>query len=408
MSSRARFPWVALLVIAATIFVSVTSEFLPTGLLPDIADELGVSESRVGFLVTLFAGTVVLTAAPLSILTRRFSRKGLVIVVMFAFLAANVAAGIAPTYEFLAAARVLGGLAHGLFWAVMGAYAAHLVPRKQLGRAVAVTGSGATAAFVLGVPLGTALGHAVGWRLAFVSIAGIVLVLIALVARYLPPVERHAEPPLRTGEVAVPLRRDPSVPLVVIMGVVVLLAITGHNTFFTYIAPWLTSVPATGADAVPGLLFVYGGAGALGLIAAGVLADRFPRASLPAALGLVIVVVVAIGVFGESQLAAIVLVAVWGAAFGAVPPLVQARMYQAVSARMRDLSSAVITTAFNAGIGGGALLGGILLDQVGLRPLPWYDVALVLVALVVLIVGNIVLDRRGFVPQYTAPVPLPH
>nr|MDQ2697664.1 MFS transporter [Actinomycetota bacterium] len=158
MSSRAQFPWVALIVIAATIFVSVTSEFLPTGILPDIAAELDVTESQVGFLVTLFAGTVVLSAAPLAILTRRFSRKGLVVVVMVLFLLSNVAAGLAPNYELLAAARVLGGLAHGLFWAIMGAYAAHLVPKKQLGRAVAITSSGATAAFVLGVPLGTALG----------------------------------------------------------------------------------------------------------------------------------------------------------------------------------------------------------------------------------------------------------
>ena len=137
------FPWVALIVIAATIFVSVTSEFLPTGILPDIAAELDVSESKVGFLVTIFAGTVVVSAAPLAILTRRYSRKSLVIVVMVLFLLSNVAAGVAPTYELLAAARVLGGLAHGLFWAIMGAYAAHLVPKKQLGRAVAITSSGA-------------------------------------------------------------------------------------------------------------------------------------------------------------------------------------------------------------------------------------------------------------------------
>ena len=286
-----QFPWVALIVIAATIFVSVTCEFLPTGLLPDIAAELEVSESQVGFLVTLFAGTVVLTAAPLAILTRRLSRKSLVIVVMALFLVANVGAGLAPTYELLAAARVLGGLAHGLFWAVMGAYAAHLVPKKQLGRAVAITSSGATAAFVLGVPLGTALGHAVGWRLAFISIAGIILVLIALVVRYLPAVDRHVEPPLRTGEIRLPRRRDPSLPLIVMMCAVVLTALTGHNLFYTYVAPWLTTVAGVAPDALAGVLFLYGGAGAIGLVAAGVVADRFPRTALVGALSLIAAVV---------------------------------------------------------------------------------------------------------------------
>lgn len=389
-----RFPWVALLVIAAAIFVSVTSEFLPTGLLPDIAAEFDVSESKVGFLVTLFAGTVVLTAAPLAILTRNMSRKGLVIAVMFLFLAANVLAGIAPTYEFLAGARILGGLAHGLFWAIMGAYSAHLVPKKQLGRAVAITGSGATVAFILGVPLGTALGHAVGWRLAFISVAGIVLVLIALVARYLPAVERHREPPLRTGEIRVPIHRDPTIPIMIVICVVILTAITGHNAFFTYVAPWLTGVAGVPADGVAGVLFLYGGAGAIGLVVSGLLTDRFPRAALPSTLAIIAVVVSGIALVSGSTPAAIAAVAVWGAAFGGMPAMVQTRMLHGVSPRLRDLASALTTTAFNLGIGGGALLGGIVLDQVGLAPLPWVDAALILLAAVVMTVGTLLAEPR--------------
>lgn len=389
-----RFPWVALLVIASAIFVSVTSEFLPTGLLPDIAAEFDVSESQVGFLVTLFAGTVVLTAAPLSILTRRMSRKSLVIAVMVLFLIANVAAGVAPTYELLAAARVLGGLAHGLFWAVMGAYSAHLVPKKQLGRAVAITGSGATAAFILGVPLGTALGHAVGWRLAFISVAGIILVLIALVARYLPPVDRHVEPPLRTGEIAVPLRKDPTIPIMIVICVVILTVITGHNLFFTYVAPWLTAVAGVPAEGVAGVLFLYGGAGAIGLVTSGLVSDRFPRVALPGALALIAVVVSLVAIAAGSTPFAIAAVALWGASFGGVPAMVQTKMLHDVSPRLRDLASALITTAFNIGIGAGALAGGILLDQVGIASLPWWDVAFVAAGFVVLVVGSVLTRPR--------------
>ncbi len=282
MLSRAQFPWVALLVIASTIFVSVTSEFLPTGLLPDIADELQVSESKVGFLVALFAGTVVLTRCaavdPHQERLAQESRDRRDGPVPHRERGGQVS--LPPTSCSLRRASSAVS-AHGLFWAVMGAYAAHLVPKKQLGRAVAITSSGATAAFILGVPLGTALGHAVGWRLAFVSIAGIILVLIALVARYLPAVDRHVEPPLRTGEIRLPLRRDPSVPLMVVLCVVILAAITGHNLFFTYVAPWLTTVAGVPADGVAGVLFLYGGAGAIGLIVSGLVADRFPRAGLP-------------------------------------------------------------------------------------------------------------------------------
>jgi len=181
-----RLPTFPLIVLAGAIFVSVTGEFLPTGLLPDMAADLGVSVSQTGILVTVFAATVVLTTTPLAALTRRFPRKHLVVVVMLANTLANVGAALAPSYELLVVARIFGGLCHGLFWAVVGAYAAHLVPKAQLARALAISGAGGTAAFVLGVPAGTAIGHAVGWRLAFVVIGGFVLLLTLLVIRYLP------------------------------------------------------------------------------------------------------------------------------------------------------------------------------------------------------------------------------
>ncbi|MET1051210.1 MAG: MFS transporter, partial [Mycetocola sp.] len=147
------FPWIGLLTLAGAIFVSVTSEFLPTGLLPDMAKDLDVSLSTAGLLVTVFAGTVVIATTPLAALTRKYSRKGLVVVVLLVIALANVLAAIAPSYEILVGARVLGGLAHGLFWAVVAAYSAHLVPKHQLGKAVAITAGGGSAAFVLGVPV---------------------------------------------------------------------------------------------------------------------------------------------------------------------------------------------------------------------------------------------------------------
>src|SRR6187402_229796 len=101
------FPWIGLFTLSALVFASVTSEFLPTGLLPDMADELGVSESQIGILITVFAGTVVLTAAPLATLTRRFSRKTLVMVVLIVFVFSNFMAALAPTYEWLVVARVI-------------------------------------------------------------------------------------------------------------------------------------------------------------------------------------------------------------------------------------------------------------------------------------------------------------
>ncbi|MCU1579452.1 MAG: transporter [Rhodoglobus sp.] len=386
------FPWVGLFTLSALIFMMVTSEFLPTGLLPEIAQQLDVSESQVGLLITVFAGTVVLTAAPLSILTRHYSRKSLVIVVLIVFVLGNVLAALAPSYPVLVVARVIGGLAHGLFWSVVGAYSAHLVPKHQLARAVSITGGGGTAAFVLGVPLGTALGHSLGWRLAFGILAGAVVVLTIVTARLLPPVS-HGET-LGTGEIPLPMRKDSTVPGVIIVGVIVVLVALGHNLFYTYIAPFLIGPVGFDPGSVAGVLFLYGGAGAVGLVLAGTLGDRFPRGAMIGAIVFVLFAVTLLAGFANVQWVTLVAVGIWGASFGALPSLLQARMLHTASLRVRDVAAAYFTTSFNFAIGLGALLGGLLLDRVGVGFLPWVDIAITAVGLVLVVLGNAWLARR--------------
>lgn len=381
-----RFPWVGLFTLSLLVFFSVTSEFLPTGLLPDIAADLGVSESQVGLLITVFAGTVVLTAAPLATLTHRFDRKPLIIAVLLVFIVANVGAALAPTYGWLMGARIVGGLAHGLFWAIVGAYSGHLVPKAQLGRAVAIVTGGGTAAFILGVPVGTAVGHVLGWRLAFAVIAGVMLVLILVTARLLPAVQHRAAP--KTGEIALPLRHDKSIPGIVFVCLLILLIITGHNIFYTYIAPFLIGPTGLDPGAVAGVLFLYGGAGAIGVVLAGLFADRYPRGALAAALVGIIAAVLVIGFVPSSPWVVVIAMVGWSIAFGGIPSMVQTRMLHTASARLRDVASAYQTTAFNLGIGGGALIGGLVLDGWGVGALPFVDVVVTAAALVLLIVGD--------------------
>ncbi len=403
MSARTTspFPWVGLVVLAGAIFVSVTSEFLPTGLLPDMSRDLHVSISQVGLLVTIFAGTVVVSTTPLAALTRNLSRKSLVAVVLLVNAAGGVLAAVAPNYGVLVGARVLAGLAHGLFWAVVGAYAAHLVPKHQIGRAVAITSGGGTAAFVLGVPVGTALGHALGWRLAFASIAGVMVVLTVLVVRFLPPVEHRVT--LATGEISLPARRDRSLPAVIVVCLIIVVMATGHNLFYTYIAPWLIGIAHFTESAVAPLLFLYGGAGAIGLALAGVIADRLPRRGVLVLSAAILVAVSALAVLSQIPWAAIVAFGLWGAVFGGLPAMFQTRTMHVASARVRDLASALFTTSFNLAIGGGALLGGALLDRFGLGVLPFVDVAFIVVGLLVSVVTSAWLDARD--RPLTPPIP---
>ena len=387
------FPWVGLLTLAGAIFVSVTSEFLPTGLLPEMAEELEVSLSTVGYLVTIFAATVVIATTPLAALTRRYSRKSLVVVVLLVIALANTLAAIAPSYEILVGARVLGGLAHGLFWAVVAAYSAHLVPKHQLGRAVAITAGGGSAAFVLGVPVGTALGHALGWRAAFLIIAGIVVLLAVVVIRYLPPVNHHV--PLRTGEIAIPLHKDKSLTPVIVLCVVILLILTGQNVYSTYIAPWLIEVGGFGEDVVPFMLFLFGGAGAIGLVLAGLVTDRYPRRALVGATVLVMISVFVLALASGNQVVVVVAFIIWGVSFGGLPAMLQTRMLHNASFRMRDLAAALQTTAFNIGIGGGALIGGLALEGVGIASLPLLEIAFLFAGVVVFLGFNALRAARA-------------
>ena len=371
------FPWIGLLTLAGAIFASVTSEFLPTGLLPQLARDLDVGVSTAGYLITVFAGTVVIATTPLSALTRRMSRKRLLVVVLLVIALSNVLAAIAPTYGTLGGARILGGLAHGLFWAVVAAYSAHLVPREQLGRAIAITAGGGSAAFVLGVPVATALGTAFGWRTAFLIIAGLVAVLGLLVVRFLPPVNHNVT--LRTGEIALPFYRDSSMRGVLLLSTVILIILTAQNTFYTYIAPWLVDVAGFSPSFVPVLFFVFGGAGAVGLVLAGFAADRFPKRGFVVASLALVVSVLVLAIASASQPVVVVAFVVWGIAFGGLPAMLQTRMLSTASFRVRDLAAALQTTAFNAGIGGGALLGGLLIDGPGIHSLPIAAAALVVI-----------------------------
>ena len=399
-AQHAGFPLFRLLVLTGAIFVSVSSEFLPTGLLREMAIELGVSESRVGLLVTVFAATVVVSTAPLAVLTRRFSRKWLMVGLLTTFAVSNLAAAAAPTYEFLVAARIMGGLAHGLFWAVTGPYASHLVPKRQLGRAIAVTNAGGTAAFVLGVPLGTALGQALGWRWAFVIMAVVVLIFMVLVVIYLPPVQHLEE--LATGEIRIPTHRDKTVPAVLVVCITVVLIITGQNVFYTYISPWLQDVANFSRDAVPGLLFAYGAAGAVGLLIAGVLGDRFPRASIASLIGSVALAVALLALTSAAPWAVVVSLVLWSIAFGGIPSLFHAKLLHSASHNVRDIAAAWLTTSFNLAIGGGALIGGFLYDGLGLETLPWALIAFVLAGLVFLLTMDLRKSRAAAAERRSA------
>ena len=385
-----KFPWTGLIALATATFLSVTSEMIPTGLLPDMSASLGVSEAQIGLLVTVFAFTVVVTSAPLTALTRRWPRHGLLIGILVVLGISNALTAIAPDYAFVVGSRVLGGVAHGMFWSIVGAYAGHLVPKEQIGRAVSITLGGGTLAFVLGVPLGTFAGHVFGWRLSFGLLAALMMVGALVIWKFLPAVEREADGKRRRGrDRTVPRPRDRTIPLVIMVCVIASVTMVGHYAFYTFVVPFLTGPMGVPSGDVGALLFLYGIAGAGGLVLAGSVFGPRPQLGLILALVVTGIAVAALAVLAGQIVLALIAFILWGLAFGALPPLLQTRMLHTSSPAFRDTASALYTTSFNVGIGGGALVGAVIYDAGGLMVLPWAYVGLLVVSVaLVLVVGR--------------------
>jgi predicted MFS family arabinose efflux permease len=401
------FPYLALFTVALAVFLSVTIEMLPTGLLSYMSAELEVPESFIGLTVSVFAFTVVLTSAPLAHLTRRVDRHRLVIIVLLVLVVSTVITVFAPNYTVLVISRVIGGVAHGIFWTVIGAYAAYLVPKEQIGRAVSISLGGGSLAFVLGVPLGTALGQAVGWRASFGVLAALTLVGTFFVWKLLPKVSMATDtasiPTVTsaTGSIvalteasAVP-RRDQSVLAVVFVCIITAVTMIGQYTFYTYIEPFLRREVGLDAIAISPALFAYGAMGVVALVIVGVWFGSRPRTGLMIAAVAVLVSVGALGLWPELLPVAVPAFLVWGLSMGMLPPLLQTRVLHAAPARIRDTSSAFYTTAFNIGIGGGALVGSIALEQVGLGSLPHIYVGFLVAAIILILVSDAILQGRA-------------
>jgi DHA1 family inner membrane transport protein len=392
------FPWGSLLVLSSAVFLSVTAEMLPMGLLPEMSRDLDVPESQIGLLVSIFAFAVVLTSIPLGHLTRRRQRHRLIVAVIFVIALASAATALAPNFEFMAVVRAIGGMAHGLFWAVMGAYAGYLVPREFIGRAVAITTGGGTLAFVIGVPLGTFIGQAIGWRAAFGTIAALCLIGAVSMLWLLPRVDRvvpsRAEESLaKAAKARGEHVRDATLPAIALTCLLATVIMTGHYAYYTFIAPFLMGQVGVRSEDLAPLLALYGVAGAGGLIIAGTVFGRRNTLGLAMGIAVTAAMVLLMALFAGNPLIAVGSFVLWGLMFGMLPPLLGTRLLHVASLKSRDAASAYYATAFNIGIGGGALLGAVVFEQFGLAALPVTYLATLVLGGSVLAV-SIVRERR--------------
>ena len=381
----------ALTVLGASAFFYVTAETIPVGLLPQIAHGLKVDEADVGLLLTSYAVVAALSTIPLTALTMRVPRHVLIAVTVAIFAVSQAAAALAPTFAILALARLVCALAHGVFWSVIGPAAARLAPPGRAGKATALVFLGNSLAIVLGVPLGTALGQWLGWRVAIGALAAGGALCVILLLRVLPKL-----PPLphdlntRTGaqlRASVAIIRNR--PVALLCAVTAILVI-GHFAAYTYLALLVRRDGGVQGFGLSALLLGYGAAGLLGNLVAGRHVDRRPGPLLAILIALVVVAVALLGpVLGVVPTWICALL--WGGAFTAIPVCLAATGLR-VAPRAQDAASAVYVVAFQIGIGGGALVGERFVRAGQLGALP------VLAAALALIAGVLVVSSRRVFP----------
>ncbi|MBB5876817.1 MFS transporter [Xanthomonas sp. 3498] len=370
---------IALFALTAGAFGIGTTEFVIMGLLLQVAADLRVSVPAAGLLISGYALGVFLGAPLLTVASRRWPRKRVLLALMLVFTAGNLACALAPTYAALMAARVITSLAHGTFFGVGAVVATTLVPPQRKASAISTMFTGLTVATLLGVPAGAWLGLQYGWRATFWAVAAIGALATVVIAA-LVPADRDAPPapPLREE-----LRAVGRAPVLLGLATTVL-GYAGVFAVYTYVQPLLTQVTGVADSAVSPLLLVFGVGMIVGNVLGGRLADRRPRQALPLSLGALAVVLAALTFALPSAPAMALGIGLLGvAAFATVAPL-QVWVLGKAGEAGRHLASSLNIGAFNLGNALGAWLGGLVLGHGGsLSQLPWVAALLTLAGLAV-------------------------
>ena len=360
---------IALFALTLSAFAIGTTEFVIVGLVPTIAQDLGVTLPSAGLLVSLYALGVAVGAPVLTALTGRWNRKWVLLSLMSLFIIGNVLT-----------ARILTGLAHGVFFSIGSTIATSLVSKDKEASAIAIMFTGLTVALVTGVPLGTFIGQTFGWRATFLTVAALGAIALVGSALLVPKNLKQSAPATLRQQLEV--ITHPRLLLVYAMTAV---GYGGTFTAFTYLTPILQDVTGFASGVVSILLLVYGVSVATGNIWGGKLADRLgPTSALYIIFGGLAAILFALTFSAYNPIAAVITLLVWGAfAFGNVPGLqvYVVQLAERFTPHSVDVASGLNIAAFNIGIAGGAWLGGYVVEGMGLMNTPWIGGVIVLSAL---------------------------
>jgi predicted MFS family arabinose efflux permease len=371
--------WLGVAAITASLFVFLTTELMPVGLLTPLSRSLDIQVGVAALMVTLYGVSAGLGVTFIVAWTRRVNRRVLLSALLAVLALGNLVTAVSPNYPLVLATRLLMGFANGVFWAIGVSMAMRLVQERHASRAAAIVMSGISIATVVGVPLGTVLEDLTGWRTTFLIWAGLGVLVLAAVAVTVPSLPSNNAVTVR--EVfGLPVK---NVPLRAVLCIVVLFVL-GHFGAYTFVRPFLEDAASASSGFITVVLIVFGIGGAIGNFIAGYTVNKNLRGSFivgSVALASALLLLLAIG---DGKAGAIVALVLWGLAFGVVQ-LSQVNMTLAAAPETFEAAMSLNTMAYNTSIALGALFGGLFADSLGVTSVVWFGIALIAASLLVML-----------------------
>lgn len=375
--SRSGFKaWLPVIGLTFSTFIFNTSEFIPIGLLSDIAGDFGITEANAGMLITVYAWVVALASLPLMLIFAKTENRKLMLSITAIFAASHILSGFAKDFYMLMISRIGVACSHAIFWSIVTPLAVRLAPEGKGSTALSIIVCGSSIAMIIGLPLGRTIGLYLGWRATFLIIAVLAAVILAILAAVLPKMP---------GDGSISLRKLPALiksPAFLSIYLVTVVAITGHFTGYSYIEPFLGQVAGLGSNWITIVLTIFGVVGLAGSWIFSRCYDRYRRRFIQFAVAGICIFLLLLHAAALNPVSAVILCVFWGFAINFYNLSFQSEIIRNAP-KGTAVAMSIYSGIYNIGIGGGALIGGYVCSGISISCIGYVGGAIALVAAII-------------------------